>query len=281
MSSILDTLKNLIPSNPIAAFANGNMLQVLVFALIIGFTLIAVGEKGTPFLNLIDSVNEVCLKIITTIMYFTLRSVFSVLSYQLWKPTEPRLLFPLQHSLSSCMRHSFGFAIVVYGLSVKIIGKQSPFKFLKALLPAALNAFGTCSSSATIPLSKQCMEEEMGVSNQITSIAIPLGATVNMDAVSILMSFMIMFFANACGIHVSVSLMIIILLANVLLSVGTPGVPGGAIASFAALATMAGLPAGVLGVYISINTLCDMGATCVNVIGDMACCCGTEKCYQS
>ena len=162
----------------------------------------------------------------------------------------------------------FGFAIVVYGLSVKLIGKQSPLKFLTA----ALNAFGTCSSSATIPLSKQCMEEEMGVSNQITSIAIPLGATVNMDAVSILMSFMIMFFANACGIHVSIPLMIIILLANVLLSVGTPGVPGGAIASFAALATMAGLPAGVLGVYISINTLCDMGATCVNVIGDMACC---------
>ena len=76
MSSILDTLKNLIPSNPIAAFADGNMLQVLVFALIIGFTLIAVGEKGTPFLNLIDSVNEVCLKIITTIMYFTPIGVF-------------------------------------------------------------------------------------------------------------------------------------------------------------------------------------------------------------
>ena len=102
--------------------------------------------------------------------------------------------------------------------------------------------------------------------------SIPLGATVNMDAVSILMSFMIMFFANACGVHVSISMMIIILLANVLLSVGTPGIPGGAIASFAALATMAGLPAGVMGVYISINTLCDMGATCVNVIGDMAGC---------
>ena len=87
------------------------------------------------------------------------------------------------------------------------------------------------------------MENELGVSNQISSIAIPLGATVNMDAVS-----------------------------NVLLSVGTPGIPGGAIASFAALATMAGLPAGVMGVYISINTLCDMGATCVNVIGDMAGC---------
>ena len=101
------------------------------------------------------------------------------------------------------------------------------------------------------------MENELGVSNQISSIAIPLGATVNMDAVSIVMSFMIMFFANACGVNVSVS-MIIILLANVLLSVGTPGIPGGAIASFAELATMAGLPAGVMGVYISINTLCDM-----------------------
>ena len=83
---------------------------------------------------------------------------------------------------------------------------------------------------------------------------------------------MIHVFANACGVHVSIPMMIIILLANVLLSVGTPGIPGGAIASFAALATMAGLPAGVMGVYISINTLCDMGATCVNVIGDMAGC---------
>jgi len=156
--------------------------------------------------------------------------------------------------------------------SVKFLGKESPKKFLKAIMPAALNAFGTCSSSATIPISKKCMEDELGVSNKITSIVVPLGATVNMDAVSILMSFMIMFFANACGIEVSVGMMIVLLLANVLLSIGTPGVPGGAIASFAALATMAGLPAGVMGVYISINTLCDMGATCVNVVGDLACC---------
>ena len=247
MSSILDTLKNLIPSNPIAAFADGNMLQVLVFALIIGFTLIAVGEKGTPFLNLIDSINEVCLKIITTIMYFTPIGVFCTI-VPVVEANGTETIISLATQLVILYVAFFGFAIVVYGLSVKLIGKQSPLKFLKAILPAALNAFGTCSSSATIPLSKQCMEEEMGVSNQITSIAIPLGATVNMDAVSILMSFMIMFFANACGIHVSIPLMIIILLANVLLSVGTPGVPGGAIASFAALATMAGLPAGVLGV---------------------------------
>lgn len=116
----------------------------------------------------------------------------------------------------------FGFAFVVYGGAVSILGKTSPVKFFKAIMPAALNAFGTCSSSATIPLSKSCVEDKLGVPNQISSITIPLGATVNMDAVSILMSFMIMFFANACGVYVSIPMMIIILLANVLLSVGTP-----------------------------------------------------------
>ncbi|MGN8886465.1 dicarboxylate/amino acid:cation symporter [Blautia sp. HCP28S3_G10] len=271
MSNILDTIKNLIPSNPIAAFANGNMLQVLVFAVIVGFALIAVGEKGNPLVKVIDSLNEVCLKVISTVMYFTPIGVFCTI-VPVVEANGTETIISLATQLIILYIAFFGFAIIVYGLAVKIIGKESPVRFFKAIMPAALNAFGTCSSSATIPISKQCMEEDMGVSNQITSIAIPLGATVNMDAVSILMSFMIMFFANACGINVSVSMMVIILLANVLLSVGTPGIPGGAIASFAALATMAGLPAGIMGVYISINTLCDMGATCVNVIGDLACC---------
>lgn len=271
MSNILDTIKNLIPSNPIAAFANGNMLQVLVFAVIVGFALIAVGEKGEPLMKVIDSLNEVCLKVISTVMYFTPIGVFCTI-VPVVEANGTETIISLATQLIILYIAFFGFAFVVYGLAVKILGKESPLRFFKAIMPAALNAFGTCSSSATIPISKQCMEEDMDVSNQITSIAIPLGATVNMDAVSILMSFMIMFFANACGINVSVSMMIIILLANVLLSVGTPGIPGGAIASFAALATMAGLPAGIMGVYISINTLCDMGATCVNVIGDLACC---------
>ena len=269
MTSILDTIKNLIPSNPVAAFANGNMLQVLVFAVIVGFTLIAIGEKGAALLKVIDSCNEVCLKVISTVMYFTPIGVFCTI-VPVVEANGTETIVSLATQLIILYVAFFGFAIVVYGGAIKLLGKESPIKFFKTMLPAALNAFGTCSSSATIPISKQCMENEMGVSDKITSIAIPLGATVNMDAVSILMSFMII--ANACGINVSISLMIVILLANVLLSVGTPGIPGGAIASFAALATMAGLPAGVMGVYISINTLCDMGATCVNVIGDMAGC---------
>ncbi|MBQ7841517.1 MAG: dicarboxylate/amino acid:cation symporter [Lachnospiraceae bacterium] len=271
MTSILDTIKGLIPSNPVASFANGNMLQVLVFAAIVGFTCISIVDKAEPLLKVIDSVNEVCLKVISIVMYFTPVGVFCTIT-PVVEANGIETIITLATQLLILYLAFFGFAIIVYGASVKFLGKESPKKFLKAIMPAALNAFGTCSSSATIPISKKCMEDEMGVDNKITSIVIPLGATVNMDAVSILMSFMIMFFANACGVEVSIPMMIVLLLANVLLSVGTPGIPGGAIASFAALATMAGLPAGVMGVYISINTLCDMGATCVNVIGDLACC---------
>ena len=271
MDSILDTVKSLIPSNPVKAFAEGNMLQVLVFSLVIGFTLIAIGEKGEPLLKVIDSLNEVCLKIISTVMYFTPIGVFCTI-VPVVEANGTSTIVSLATQLVILYIAFFGFALVVYGAAVKVLGKTSPIRFFRAIMPAALNAFGTCSSSATIPLSKQCVEDELDVSNQVSSITIPLGATVNMDAVSILMSFMIMFFANACNVNISISMMVLVLLANVLLSVGTPGIPGGAIASFAALATMAGLPAGVMGVYISINTLCDMGATCVNVIGDMAGC---------
>lgn len=270
-SSIADTVKNLIPSNPVASFANGNMLQVLVFSAIIGFTIISVGEKAEPLTKVIEAINEVCLKIISVVMYFTPIGVFCTI-VPVVQANGISTIISLATQLLILYIAFFGFAIIVYGLSVKILGKTSPLKFFKAIMPAALNAFGTCSSSATIPISKKCMEENLNVSNKITSITIPLGATVNMDAVSILMSFMIIFFANACGIEVSTPMMIVLLLANVLLSIGTPGVPGGAIASFAALSAMAGLPAGVMGVYISINTLCDMGATCVNVVGDLACC---------
>ena len=164
----------------------------------------------------------------------------------------------------------FLYILIVYGGIVKFIGKYPVGKFFKTIMPAALNAFGTCSSSATIPISKRCADE-LGIPNEISSLALPLGATINMDAVSIIMSFMIVFFANACGVELSFGMMVVIMLSNTLLSIGAPGVPGSAIACFAALSAIAGLSAGVMGVYISVNTLCDMGATCCNVLGDIAC----------
>ena len=268
-TSLLDTVQNLIPSNPIASFANGDMLQVLVFAIIVGITCLMLKEKAEPFVKVVDALNEISMKIVSGVMYITPIGVFCSIAGVVQANGIDTIL-ALGGVLLALYITFFLYTLIVYGGIVKLIGKCSVKEFFKKVMPAALNAFGTCSSSATIPLSKKCADD-LEIPNEISSLALPLGATVNMDAVSILMSFMIVFFANACGVEVSFGMMVTVILSNTLLSIGCPGVPGGAIACFAALSAIAGLPAGIMGVYISINTLCDMGATCVNVLGDIAC----------
>ena len=269
-TSLLDTVKNLIPANPIASFVNGDMLQVLVFAIIVGITCLALKEKAAPFVKVVEAVNDISIKIISVVMYFTPIGVFCSISSVMYANGLDTIL-ALGGVLLALYVTFVLYVLIVYGLVVvKGMGRYPMGQFFKKVLPAALNAFGTCSSSATLPISKRCADD-MEVPNEISSLALPLGATINMDAVSILMSFMIVFFANACGVEVTLGMMITVMLSNTLLSIGCPGVPGGAIACFAALSTIAGLPAGIMGVYISINTLCDMGATCCNVLGDVAC----------
>lgn len=268
-SSILDTVKGLIPANPIASFAEGNMLQVLVFAIIVGITCLSLGEKADPFVKVAEAVNEISVKIVSVVMLFTPVGVFCSIASVIYANGTETIL-AVGKVLIVLYITMFLYVLIVYGGMVKLLGKCGVGKFFAMTLPAALNAFGTCSSSATLPISKACADE-LEVPNEISSLALPLGATINMDAVSIVMSFMIVFFANACGVEVSFGMLAIVILSNTLLSIGTPGVPGGAIASFAALASIAGLPTGIMGVYISVNTLCDMGATCANVLGDIAC----------
>lgn len=268
-TSLMDTVKNLVPSNPFASFANGDMLQVLVFAIIVGVAALSLGEKAAPFVKVAEAVNDISVKIVSVVMYFTPIGVFCSIAGVIYANGTETVL-AVGAVLIALYVTMFLYILIVYGGIVKLLGKCSLRTFFTKVMPAALNAFGTCSSSATLPISKRCADE-LGVPNEISALALPLGATINMDAVSIVMSFMIVFFANACGVEVSFSLLVVVLLSNTLLSIGTPGVPGGAIASFAALASIAGLPAGIMGVYISVNTLCDMGATCCNVLGDLAC----------
>ena len=268
-TSLIDTVRNLIPANPIASFAQGDMLQVLVFGIVIGIACLALGKRAEPLVRMAEAIDAISVKVVSAVMYVTPVGVFCSIASVIYANGVDTIL-AVGAVLLALYVTFFLFILVVYGGIAKFIGKCSLRTFFGTVLPAALNAFGTCSSSATLPLSKRCADE-LGVPNEISSLTLPLGATINMDAVSIAMSFMIVFFANACGVEVSFSLLAVVLLSNTLLSIGTPGVPGGAIASFAALASIAGLPAGIMGVYISVNTLCDMGATCCNVLGDLAC----------
>lgn len=277
-TSLLDTVKNLVPANPMASFTNGDMLQVLVFAIIVGITCLAMKQESEPFVKVCEAVNAISIKIVGWVMLCTPVGVFcTIASVVVANGTDT--IISLAGVLIALYVTMFLYVVIVYGGIVKLVGKMGIKDFFVAVMPAALNAFGTCSSSATLPISKRCADE-MGVPNEISSLALPLGATINMDAVSIVMSFMIVFFANACGVDVNLGLMVVIMLSNTLLSIGTPGVPGGAIASFAALAAIAGLPPGILAVYISVNTLVDMGATCSNVLGDLACAVAMKETIQ-
>lgn len=268
---LLDTVTTLIPSNPFTSFTNGNMLQILVFAVIVGLACLSLGDKAGAFVEFCKSVNEISIFIVTKVMLFTPIGVFCCISTVMYANGTATMLQLAQVMIALYITYAL-YALIIYGAMVRFVGKYSPVKFFKNVAPAALNAFGTCSSSATLPISMRCATEEIGIPEEIASLTLPLGATINMDAVSIVMSFMITFFASACGIELTTGTMITILACNVLLSIGTPGVPGGAIAAFAALAPIAGLPVNtILGVYISVNTLADMGATCVNVLGDLAC----------
>ncbi len=270
-TGLLDTLTTIIPSNPFTSFTEGNMLQVLAFAVIIGLACLSLKDKSKAFVDVCQSVNDISILIVGKVMNFTPIGVFCCIATVMYANGTETMIQLAQVMITLYLTYLL-YALVIYGGMIKLIGKYSPIKFFKDVAPAALNAFGTCSSSATIPISMQCATEDIKIPTEITSLTLPLGATINMDAVSILMSFMITFFASACGVPLTTGTMITVLACNVLLSIGTPGVPGGAIAAFAALAPIAGIPINtVLGVYISVNTLADMGATCVNVLGDLAC----------
>ncbi len=275
-TSIVDTIKNLIPANPFASFVNGNMLQVLAFAIIVGITCLVLGPKADAFVKVCEAVDEISIKIVSAVMYTTPVGVFCSLAGTV-HVNGLQTILSLAAVLGALYLVMFLYIVIVYGLViVKGIGKFSIRQFFVTVLPAALNAFGTASSSATLPISKRCADE-MEVPNEISSLALPLGATINMDAVSIVMSFMIVFFANATGTELSYGLLAIVLLSNALLSIGAPGVPNSAIASFAALAAIAGLPMGIMGMYVSVNILVDAGATCCNVLGDIACAVAMKK----
>ena len=269
-TSIVDTVRNLIPTNPFASFVNGNMLQVLVFAIIVGIACLTLGEKADPFVRVCEAVDEISVKVVSAVMYTTPVGVFCSLAGTV-HANGLQTILSLAAVLGILYLVMAVYIVIVYGfVMVKGIGRFSLKRFFVTVLPAALNAFGTASSSATLPISKRCADE-MEVPNEISALALPLGATINMDAVSIVMSFMIVFFANATGTELPYSLLAVVLLSNTLLSIGAPGVPNSAIASFAALAAIAGLPAGIMGMYVSVNILVDAGATCCNVLGDIAC----------
>ena len=150
----MDTVKGLIPANPIASFANGDMLQVLVFAIIVGTACLSLGKKAEPFVRVAEAVNDISVKIVSVVMYFTPIGVFCSIAGVIYANGTGTIL-ALGAVLFALYLTMFLYALIVYGGMVKVVGKCGVRRFFSAIMPAALNAFGTCSSSATLPISKR------------------------------------------------------------------------------------------------------------------------------
>lgn len=245
-------------------------MQVLVFAVVVGFAILSVGEKAEPALRIIESFNEICMAVVKFVVRFTpLGACFLIM------PITANNRFGAITGLLSYVVTYYAtiiaFVVIVYFGLIKFVAKGSPIRFFKAALPAVMTGFATSSSTATLPVSVQ-VADDMGIRKEISSIVLPIGSTMNMDGGAIMLLMSTIFFCNICGIQLSVGQIITLCVANIFLSVGTPAIPNGGIATFTALVAMAGLPAGVMSLFVNTMAVTNYVNTAVNILGDLTGC---------
>lgn len=268
--SIMQVFVDMIPANPVASMAKADILPVIIFALFVGVGIIQVGgERAKLLMNFFDACAEVCYKIIGMVMGFAPIGVFCLLLPVVVK-NGPAVLLPLLSVIVcvsvGCVMH----AIIVYSTLARVWGACSPLKFFKGMSEAMLIAFTTCSSSAALPVNMKNAQEKLGVSREVASFVLPLGATINMDGTALYMGVCALFIANVFGIDLTVGQMGMVVLTGTLASIGTAGVPGAGLIMLAMVLTTVGLPMEGLALVAGIDRVLDMFRTCLNITGDGA-----------
>lgn len=268
--SFIDTLVGIIPSNPLKSLVEGEMLQIIVFALILGAGLLAVGELGKPVLNFFNGVAEAMYKVTNGVMKFAPIGVFGLMTPVIAN-NGPQVLLPLSKAILAVYIACALHVLIVYSSTVKIFGKMNLKHFYKGVFGPWLFAFTTSSSSGTLPISMEAAENKLGVSKPIASFVLPLGATINMDGTAIYQGVCALFIAQVYGIDLSISQQLTIILTATLASVGTAGVPGSGMIMLAMVLQGVGLPVEGIALVAGVDRIFDMVRTSINVVGDLAC----------
>ncbi|MBF7016737.1 dicarboxylate/amino acid:cation symporter [Staphylococcus durrellii] len=264
------TLINLFPKNPLQAMSEGNMLQIITFAIFIGVGIIMVGSKAQIVHRFFEQSNEVLMYIITMIMnLFAPIGTFGLVAHAFTGAgfgaiKQLGLYFVIV--LAALLIHFF----VVYGAAVKFLGNYSPLAFFKGFLPAITLGFSASSSNAALPVSMNCTKK-MGVRPEIASFVQPLGATINMDGTAIMQGVATIFIAQISSAHLSVLQLITVVVIAVVASIGTAGVPGVGLIMLAMVLNAVDLNPAAIGIILGIDRLLDMTRTSVNITGDAAC----------
>ncbi|MFN2261311.1 MAG: dicarboxylate/amino acid:cation symporter, partial [Psychroflexus sp.] len=267
----LQALEDLVPDNIFgAASDNGNMLQVIFFAIFFGIGLILIPEKqAKPVKDFFDGFNEVILKMIDLIMLAAPYGVFALLAALVVEAPSTDLFIALAY-YALCVVGGLILMIFFYAAIVGIFTKKSPRFFLNGISPAQLLAFSTSSSAATLPVTMERVEEHLGVHRQVSSFVLPIGATINMDGTSLYQAVAAVFIAQAFGLDLSFGVQLGIIATATLASIGSAAVPGAGMVMLVIVLGQAGIPEAGLALIFAVDRPLDMLRTSVNVTGDAA-----------
>jgi len=268
--ALVDTLLNIIPKNPLKGMVEGNMLQIITFALFMGIGATSLPEdKARPFISFCESLAEIMYKITGFIMGLAPIGVFALIT-PVVASNGTAVLIPLIKVIGAVYLGCLLQTLFVYSTTIKLFTRVSPAKFIKGILPAGATAFSTSSSSGTLPVSIKCVKENLGVSDRIASFVLPLGATINMGGTSLYQGVCALFVAQVYGIDLTMAQIGTIVVTATLGAIGTAGVPGGGLIMLSIVLSSVGLPLEGLTLIAGIDRLLDMARTSVNVIGDIA-----------
>ena len=267
--SVMSVIVNIFPNNPIAPLLNASMLQVIVISLFLGFGILLAGEKGLVAAQIVDSFNEVFIKIMDLIIKLSPIGV-ACLMCPVVAENGPEVLGKLAMVLLVAYIGYIVHAVVVYSTTVKALSGVSPFAFFKGMAPAMMMAFSSASSVGTLPFTLEC-SERLGARREVASFVLPLGATINMDGTAIYQGVCAVFIASCFGIDLTVGQMATIVLTATLASIGTAGVPGSGMIMLAMVLQSVGIPVEGIALVAGIDRIFDMGRTTINITGDAAC----------
>ncbi len=265
---VMDTLLDIIPTNPVGALSNGKMLQIIFFAIFTGIALTVVPkEKASIVIKAFDGFNEAMLQIVHMVIKMAPYGVFALIADAVGSFGLAIIFTLFKYTIVTTA--GLILMTLVYPIFAKIFAGFSPVEYLKAIRPAQVIAFSTSSSSATLPVSMDVAEENLGVSNNIASFVLPLGATVNMDGTALYQGVASVFIAQVYGIHLGIADQLTIVLMATLASIGTAAAPGVGLLMLVMILKQVGIPLEGIALILSVDRLLDMFRTTVNVSSDL------------
>ncbi len=268
MPGVMSIFVEMIPKNPVAAFVNENILQIVIFGILVGIAINLSSEQGEPVAKLFRSLSEVAKNLTNIVMQFAPYGVFALIAWT-FGMFGIKALLPLISFILTLFISCFLLVAIVYGSILICYLKKSPIQFIKKIMPAIIFAISTTSSGATLPVSIKVSEQELKVSPGIAKFLLPLGCNFNLSGLAIYLTVAVVFTANMYGVVLSPSQYLFLVATVVLTTMGTGAIPGSGIVVMSAVMTTMGLPLGALPLIAGIDRINDMIQTTTNVISDI------------